>query len=90
METTCLVFPRLIFPNFMDSTVQLYKQQGLSVVRDRLGSWSFTSEQDASQEAARLGGTVGRMLTTSHSPLPFFQLPLTSMAEGWVSRHRQM
>lgn len=89
-ETTCLVFPRHVFPNFMDSSVQRYKKQRLSAVRDQLGSWSFTSEQDAGKGAARLEGAAGRMLTPSHSPLPFFQLPLISMAKGWLPRHRQM
>lgn len=30
-------------PNFMVSSVQLYKQQGLSVLGDLLGNWSFAS-----------------------------------------------
>lgn len=77
------------FPNFIVSSMQLYKQQGLSVLGDLPGSWGFASEQGAGKEAARLKGPAGRMLTLSHSPLLPLQLPLISMAEGWLPRRRQ-
>ena len=69
--------------------MQLHKQQGLSVLGELPGSWSFASEQDAGKEAPQLEGAVGRMLTLSHSPLLSLQLPLISMAEGWLLKHRQ-
>ena len=89
-ETTSPVFRRQIFfPTFIASSVQFYKQQGLSVLGDLLGSWSFISEQGAGEEAARLEGAAGGMLTLSHSPFLSLQRPLISTAEGWLPRRRQ-
>lgn len=83
-------FPQThFFPAFIVSSVQLHEQQGLSVLGEVVGSWSFTSEQGAGKEAARLKGTAGTMLTLSHSPFLSLQLPLISMAEAWLPRHRQ-
>lgn len=90
-ETASPVFRRQIFfPTPIASSVQFYKQPGLSVLGDLLGSWSFASEQGAGKEAAWLKGAAGRILALSQNPFLSLQLPLISMAEGWLPRSRQM